>query len=183
MSSQPTLTTERLILRPFTLDDAKDVTRLAGTKEVADTTYAIPHPYPHEAAIEWISTHQANFGSGESVVYAVTLKENNSLIGTVSLIVNKPCQRGELGYWLDPQEWNKGYITEAAKELLRFGFEEWNLHKIYASHMTRNLASGKVMQKLGMEREGMRKEHTFRWGKFEDTVLYGILKKEWEEMQ
>lgn len=179
MSQQPSLSTERLILRPFRLDDAKSVQQIAGRKEIADTTLNVPHPYPDGVAEAWINTHPASFESGEDIVFAITLKKTGQLIGAINLEINKRFNNAILGYWLDPNFWNQGYMTEAAKEMLHYGFEERKLHKIHASHITRNPASGKVMEKIGMQKEGLLREHTFRWGKYEDSVVYGVLGREY----
>lgn len=177
--SEPTrLDTERLVLRPFTLEDAIEVQRLAGHRDIASTTWNIPHPYEDGMAEEWISTHQETFEQGKGVVYAITLKDGK-LIGAISLMAMIEGHQAELGYWIGKPYWNRGYCTEAGKELLRYGFDVLGLNRIHSSYMARNPASGRVMQKLGMSYEGARKQHVKKWGVFEDLVLYGILKSDW----
>ena len=75
--------------------------------------------------------------------------------------------------------WKQGYCTEAARAVLRYGFETRGLNRIGARHLARNPASGRVMQKLGMHYEGTRRQHVLKWGVFEDIVLYAILKSEY----
>lgn len=179
MTSQPQLRTERLLLRPFTLADAPLVQELAGNKAIASTTLNIPHPYPNGLAEKWISTHAPRFRDGRGAIYAITLPEVRQLIGSIGLVVVPDHQRAELGYWLGQPYWNKGYTTEAARELLHYGFTELGLNRIYASHYGRNPASGRVMQKIGMEYEGTLRQHIAKWGRLEDMKLYGILKSEW----
>jgi len=82
----------------------------------------------------------------------------------------------EIGYWVAPEFWNKGYCTEALKEVIRFGFEELKLHKIVARHMIHNLASGRVMQKAGMKLEAFLRQDVFKNGKFVDMAVYSIIK-------
>jgi RimJ/RimL family protein N-acetyltransferase len=178
MSEPPRLCTERLVLRPFTLEDAKEVQRLAGHWDVASTTANIPYPYEDGMAEDWISTHQETFEKGEGVVYAITLKDGR-LLGAISLMAMIEDHQAELGYWIGKPYWNQGYCTEAGKELLRYGFDVLGLNRIHASHISRNPASGRVMQKLGMSYEGERKQHVKRWGVFYDLVLYGILISDW----
>src|SRR3954467_7435347 len=103
---QPTLTTERLTLRPFIADDAFDVERLAGMREIADTTLNIPHPYPHGAAAEWILLHAPAWTQGTSVTFAITETETGKLIGAISLMIRREHRRAELGYWIAVGRWN-----------------------------------------------------------------------------
>jgi ribosomal-protein-alanine N-acetyltransferase len=181
MKKREILRTERLILRPFELSDAKIVQQKAGDKAVAETTANIPHPYPDGAAEEWISTHQPKFESGELINYAITLEKTGELIGAVGLVINKRFNRAELGFWIEKDLWGKGYATEAARALMDYGFNKFGLHKIFAEHMTRNPVSGKVMKKLGMQKEGLLKEHVLRSDKYEDVVVYGILNDDWNK--
>jgi len=177
----PKLKTERLLLRSFKLSDAQRVRELAGDRTIADTTLNIPYPYEEGMAEEWISTHQPKFESGESVHLAIFLKSTQELIGAVGLGIEKRFNRAELGYWIGKEYWNQGYCTEAARTILEYGFCHLKLNKIKASHFVRNPASGKVMRKIGMKKEGLRKEHVIKWDRYEDLVNYAILKKEWEE--
>ncbi len=176
MKNRPQIKTERLLLRPFELSDAPKVREMAGEKVIADTTLNIPHPYEKGMAQEWISTHQPKFEAGELVNYAIVLKKTQELIGAIGLTINKRFKRAELGYWIGKQYWNNGYCTEAGHVIIKYGFANLNLHKIVATHLIRNPASGKVMEKLGMTKEGIFKEHVIRWEKFEDLISYGILK-------
>ena len=179
MSERPTIETERLTLRPFTLDDASDVQRLAGDRDIASTTAKIPHPYEDGMAEEWIGTHQERFDRGELVNFAVTHREQGFLIGTIGLVINKQDESAEMGYWVGKPYWNRGYCTEAAQAVLKYGFKILGLNRIHANHMTRNPASGRVMQKIGMKHEGHLRQHAKKWGKFEDIEAYGILRSEY----
>ena len=84
-----------------------------------------------------------------------------------------------MGYWVGAPYWGRGYCTEAARAILRYGFEELGLHRIHAQHFARNPASGRVMQKIGMVYEGRQHEHVRKWDRFEDSDLYGILASDW----
>jgi RimJ/RimL family protein N-acetyltransferase len=176
---RPILQTARLLLRPFELTDAKDVQRLAGEWAIADTTLNIPHPYSDGMAEKWIATHQPEFDAGKLSNFAITLTEAGNLIGAIGLAILSRFDRAELGYWVGVPYWNKGYCTEAARAVLEYGFSELKLNRIYASHLSRNPASGRVMIKLGMKYEGRVREHAKRWDRYEDLELYGILSREW----
>jgi [ribosomal protein S5]-alanine N-acetyltransferase len=180
MKQQPTLLTNRLILRPFGLTDAKEVQRLAGDRSIADTTLEIPHPYEDGIAEKWISTHQAKFEAGEMAHFAIILRETNGLIGAIGLTIVSIFERAECGYWIGRPYWRNGYCTEAGLAVLEYGFAVLNLNRIHAHHFKRNPASGRVLQKLGMAHEGYARQHIKKWDKFEDIELYGLLKSEWQ---
>jgi ribosomal-protein-alanine N-acetyltransferase len=172
---QPTLETARLILRPFVGSDAADVQRLAGAREIADTTLAIPHPYPLSAAEQWIESHPAGWDAGTGVAFAITLQSTGELMGAVGLVKSGRHASGELGYWIAVPHWNRGYCTEAASALVSFGFGALDLHRIHAHHLSRNPSSGRVMQKIGMIWEGRMRQAIRKWDHFEDVEMYAIL--------
>ena len=183
MKRYPTLKTERLILRRFTLKDAPDVQRLAGEWEVARTLLSVPHPYEDGVAEAWISEHGSVFERGEGVNFAVVLRERGELCGSIGLLINPRDANAELGYWIGVPYWGRGYATEAAREVVRYGFEQLWLHRIYAAHFGNNPASGRVLRKIGMVYEGTRREHHRKWGEYEDRVEYGLLMSEWQAAQ
>ncbi len=176
----PTITTERLVLRPFLLADAAAVQRLAGDWAVADTTSNVPHPYPDGTAEQWISGHAERFERREIMVLAVTLRHTGELAGCISLALRDNDGRAELGYWMGVPSWNRGYCSEAARALVAYGFEQMGLNRIYAFHFTRNPASGRVMQKAGMTCEGTLRQHVKKRERYEDLAAYGILRSEYE---
>ncbi len=176
----PIIVTKRLVLRPFSLADAKEVQRLAGNPKIAATTATIPHPYLDGMAEDWISKHADWFAKGDSVNWAIEHKTEKKLVGCVSIMINKANRRAEIGYWVAEEYWNKGYCTEAAIEAIRYGFQRMNLNKITARHVKGNPASGKVMLKMGMEQEGLLKQDSFRNGNYEDMVVYGLLAKDFK---
>ncbi|MGH7591771.1 MAG: GNAT family N-acetyltransferase [Gemmatimonadales bacterium] len=175
---QPILRTSRLTLRPFVLADAERVSELAGDREVAATTLRIPHPYEAWMAEEWIAYHRMAWDDGTLANFAVTTTEDG-LIGSIGLSLHRDHARGEMGYWIGKPYWGRGFVTEAAAEILRFGFGELGLHRIHAHHMTGNPASGTVLRKLGMRHEGTLRHHTLKWGKFHDIECYGLLADEY----
>lgn len=179
VSNHPTLPTARLLLRPFALADAPEVRRLAGDREVAATTLRIPHPYPEGAAEEWIAAQKALFDDHKEINFAVVLRAGQALLGAIGLMLRTDDSKAELGYWIGRPYWGQGFCTEAARAIVRYGFEDLGLNRIYAHHMAHNPASGRVMEKLGMTREGRLRQHVAKWGRFEDVVAYGILREEY----
>jgi [ribosomal protein S5]-alanine N-acetyltransferase len=96
-TEQPTLLTERLRLRPFSLADAPEVQRLAGDRAIADTTLNVPHPYPDGAAEAWIETHAGGFAAGRQATFAITLRDGGALVGSIGLVIDARSGRAELG--------------------------------------------------------------------------------------
>ncbi|VEP14297.1 Acetyltransferase, ribosomal protein N-acetylase [Hyella patelloides LEGE 07179] len=181
MSLLPTLKTQRLILRPLSPNDAVSIQNLASDRQIADTTISIPHPYPDGEAERYISKQIAEQKTGHAVTFAIELKAESKLIGISELreIETEHCV-AELSYWLAVTAWGKGYMSEALKPVLNFGFESLSLNKIYAYHMARNPASGKVLQKNGFQPEGLLRQRVRKWGKFEDVRLLSLLHQEWK---
>jgi RimJ/RimL family protein N-acetyltransferase len=167
-------------LRPFRRDDAADVQRLANDRDIAAMTLNIPHPYGTDAAVSWISAHPAHFRRGEAATYAITLAASGELMGAIGLHFRDAHERAEMGYWIGKPYWNQGYTTEAAQALLAYGFEQRGLNRIQAAHLANNPASGRVMEKIGMEREGLARQYIKKWGRFYDMVFYAILREAYE---
>jgi RimJ/RimL family protein N-acetyltransferase len=172
----PTLETARLRLRPYTEDDIAELLPLIGTREVAATTLRIPFPYTEQDAVQFVSGAQ----SDGKIWLAIIQRSDGRQIGGIGLRVEEAHQHAELGYWLGAVYWGKGYATEAAREILRYGFEELRLHRVFASHFKENTASAKILVKLGMRHEGCQREHLRKWDKFIDSEIYGLLRREWE---
>ena len=182
MRTAPTLHTERLILRSFTLEDAQDVQRLASDPDVASTTDAIEYPYEDGMAEEWIQWYHKCFEDGERVNFAITLKTDGMFVGTGELVlrIHLPYNDAALGYWIGKPYWNCGYATEAAKAMVAYGFREHDLDLIYADYFKRNSASGRVMQKIGM-RYAYDLPKDPEDDSSEDMVRHKILKSEFVE--
>ena len=187
MEPYPTLHAERLVLRAFTLDDAPTLRQLAQAREVARTMLNLPHPFEDSMAEEWIRGLRPMFESGKGTTFAVVLREGGTLIGTVSLYTRAPDGTavlgeegtGLLGYWLGVPYWNRGYATEAVAEVVRYGFEERGLLRIRANRFGSNLASGRVLRKVGMNHAGTRPNYYEKWGNAEDRDEYLLHVRDW----
>jgi ribosomal-protein-alanine N-acetyltransferase len=173
------ITTERLLLRPYTLDDAPELQRLIGEWDVAKTLMSVPHPYPDGAAEEFINRQHERAEKGE-FQFAITHRKDGYLIGGIGFHqVDREAERAEIGYWIAKPYWNNGYGTEAARAVVKFGFEVMKLNRIHAAHFSNNPASGRIMQKIGMKYEGCRRQHVRKWGELLDWECYGILRNEY----
>ena len=179
MTSLPTLETERLRIRPYSEADIPELLPLIGAKEVAETTLRIAHPYTERDARAFLELVQ----DPGKMWLAITLRQDGRQIGGIGLRIDEDHKHAELGYWLGVPYWGQGYATEAARELLRHGFEELKLHRIFATHFKNNPASGNILRKLGMHYEGCRREHLLKWGEFVDSEMYGLLRHEWERRE
>ncbi len=175
----PLIETPRLVLRGFDLIDAREVQLLAGAREVADTTALIPHPYPDGAAEQWIATHAAEWAAHRTLALAVTLRESGQLVGSLGLTFAAEHARAELGYWIGVPFWRHGFATEAAGAVVDFGFRVLGLNRVQAHHFARNPASGRVLLKAGLKREGASPRYFFKHGRYEDIVFYGALRRDW----
>lgn len=169
----PVLSTERLILREFHISDSEEVKKLAGAKEVARGTY-LPHPYEDGMAEKWIKTLHEDFKRGDFVNFAIVDRARYCLIGSIGLSMEKDFNQAQLGYWIGVDFWGNGYCTEAAREVLRYGFDFLKLDIIYAIHFTDNAASGRVLQKIGMKYEGSREGEYLHMGELKDVDMYCI---------
>lgn len=171
--------TERLRLIPFEASDAPVIERLLNDKEIASNTRSVDYPYPAGQAAIWIEIHSSKMEQGKSFVFGIRLKETDALIGGIGLEVNHDDHRAEIGYWMGREFWNRGFATEAVLAMLEFGFETVGLHRIFAHCLTRNPASTRVLEKAGLEREGILRGHARKWGVFEDVVVYGAIGHQW----
>jgi ribosomal-protein-alanine N-acetyltransferase len=175
-STIPTLTTERLVLRPFSAEDAPAVQRLAAAPEVAATALNIPHPYPEGAAAAWIATHAATAAEGTLWTWAITRAAVAVFLGAITIGVAQRRARGHLGYWLGVPYWNHGYMTEAARCVVAFGFADLHLYRIEAACFPRNRASARVMEKAGLRYEGRLRGYVRKGETFEDVLLYALVR-------
>jgi len=175
------LRTARLTLRPYTLDDfdalfdiqsRPEVTRylLFGTRDRDQVRRSLQQKVEASVLDE----------EGANLTLAVVLPETGALIGDVMLFwLSRADRQGEIGYVFHPDYGGKGYATEAARVLLRLGFEKLGLHRIIGRIDARNTASARVLERLGMRREAHFVENEIVKGEWTDEVVYAILEDEW----
>ncbi len=175
----PTLTTPRLRLRAFAPADVPQLVALAGNYEVARNTLNIPHPYREADARHWVQATQENYAQQTGYAFAIELRVTGKFIGGIGLTLEQRFDRAEAGYWLGQPYWGRGLASEALGALLRFGFEELRLNKIYATHIASNPASGRVMLKNGLVKEGELVQHTRRDGHYHDLWQYRLTRAEY----
>lgn len=173
----PNLETERLLLRRV---DVKDVNEIIALRSNPETMKYIPRPLVKtiEDALEHIAMMDAKIENNEGINWAITQKGNPKLIGVIGHYRIKPEHyRAEIGYMLLPEFSGKGIISEAVKEVVKYGFKGMQLHSIEAVIDPENNASAKVLEKNGFVKEAHLKENEFFEGRFLDSVIYSLLNK------
>lgn len=177
MNNFPKIQTNRLILNRLELDDMPAIYEYASNANVAKFLVNMPEPYQLKDAEFWIKNSWTKFESKEQYTFAIRLKESNAFIGGIGLILTQRDKKANMGYWLAEPFWNQGYMTEALKRVIDFGFNKLKLNKLYASHFLENASSGKVMTKAGMHIEANLKQEFFKNGQFYDVVRYAVFSK------
>lgn len=173
------LQSERLVLREWREEDFDAVRKYAADPEVVRHMVWGPDSDQDTRRFLRASVETAHAEPRITYEFAVTLRESGELIGGCSIRLRSVENRsGDLGYTLRRDCWGKGYATECARELLRFGFGTLNLHRIWATCDARNAASARVLAKIGMQPEGRRREDVFQRGEWRDTLLFAILESE-----
>lgn len=179
MSKMPILSTNRLLLRPLSIEDAPRITQLLQEPDIAINGLGIPQPYQLSDAEHMIERVQ-QLSENDHFTWAIVLHENNELLGVITLILTTVLHRAEMGYWIGKEYWNNGYATEAAKFVIKDAYSRYEINRIYAKSFTDNEASTRVLEKIGMQYEGLLRKHVWHpmRNKSEDTFIYSILKDE-----
>ena len=181
MIEQPVLDTLRLLLRPVEIFDSLDIQKSAGKREIADTMISLPHPYPIGGAERYIARMQKEREADISVAYIIEKKVENEFCGLIELRdIDHEHLQGELSFWLAREAWGQGYMSEVAQVLVQYGFEMLNLNRLYAYHMLRNPATGRVLEKNGFRQEGLLRQRVQKRGQYEDVALWAILRQDWQ---
>jgi ribosomal-protein-alanine N-acetyltransferase len=171
------LETPRLILRPFSLDDAERLTALLQDPDVHRWTASIPYPYTNDHAVEFISKRLSDDFSGDSFAWAITDRKVGHVIGGMGLHdVVFDRGRAELGYWMGAEYRGVGYATEAARRILSWCFEVAEFHRVQATYVLGNHGSAGVMRNIGMQEEGLLRGYGFKNGEHQDMYLNAILR-------
>jgi ribosomal-protein-alanine N-acetyltransferase len=178
-STFPVLITERLTLRRPLPSDALDVLVFRGDWEVQKYN----GPVLKDVAEVQILIEQldSEYAAQEGIVWAVALASSDTVVGLISLHTwNKYHRRAEVGYDLAHAYWGQGIASEALRAIIRFGFEKMNLNRIYAATIADNHESVRLLERLGFQREGTRRQHSWEEdGTFHDSAIYGLLRHEY----
>ena len=173
----PSITTDRLQLRHVEKSDVNEVFFLRSDERVMKYIDRTPAKTTDDAYkfIQIINDLEKN---NEEVTWAITLKDDLKLIGTICYWnIKKEHYRAEIGFALHPDYWRKGIMQEALAEVINFGFKAMKLHSVEAHVNPNNIPSIKLLEKNGFIREAYFKENYFYDGKFLDTAVYSLLTK------
>lgn len=175
----PVLMSERLTLREITEADLNDFFDLFSDFEVLKFYGMRPYKSPEDAS-GFMGRLINKFRSKSGIRWAISVKGQKEMIGTIGYKYwdTRSC-KAEISYELKQKFWNNGYITEALKQVVDFGFEN-GLNRIEAWDMKGNIASRRVLEKLGFTYEGTWREHTYWDGKNYDIEWFSILRREWK---
>ena len=168
--------TENLILRPISYFDARDMFEYASDPKLAlYGSWA-----PHTRIEETLSVIQNMIEkSDDRPLFAIVHKADKKMIGTIHANIDKTedgaGQRSEVGYIISPAYQNRGYASESLVAFIKYLFDEYDIHRVEGRHLADNIASGRVMDKAGMEVEGVLRDYYFKDGKFHDVVIHSII--------
>ncbi|KZE68870.1 acetyltransferase [Fictibacillus phosphorivorans] len=175
------LKTDNISLRELVCEDWKAIHQYASQEIVSQ--YQPWGPNSENDSISYVSEVIEESKKVPRVRFAQAIIETNSgkLIGAGELMIKSIINReGEIGYIIHPDYWGKGYATEAAHLLLKLGFTNLNLHRIFATCDPRNQNSEKVLRKLGMTFEGRIRESILLKDGWRDSLIYSMLENEWK---
>lgn len=173
--------TDRLTLRPFTRGDVDAVYAYRRREDVARYLFDVALSREECAlAVQQRIGQVALEGDGDKIILAVDLTQTGSVVGEVSLILRSAdARQAEVGWIFDPEYQGQGYATEAATAILDLVFGAGDIHRVAARCDTRNDASWRLMERLGMRREAHFREHALFKGEWDEEYIYAMLRREW----
>ncbi|MFI0423083.1 GNAT family N-acetyltransferase [Spongiactinospora sp. 9N601] len=173
--------TARLLLRPYTMDDLDGLHDFHSRPDVVRYLYWDARTRDETKAALQTKIGQAEFNEeNDTLCIAAELRDTGALVGDMYLFWrSKEHRQGEIGFVFHPDHHGRGLATEASREILRLGFEELGLHRIYGRCDARNSASAKLMERLGMRREAHLVENEIFKGEWSDELVFAMLRREW----
>ena len=172
--SLPTLSTERLILRKLVYSDKNDIFSYAKNPEVSKYVIWETHETEFDS-LEFLNIVYEAYNKNRPAPWGIQLKNDSRIIGTAGFVDwDKEKKEAEIGYALSQKHWNKGFITEAVKEIIKFGFENMDLEKITSRCKPENTGSYKILEKCGFDYDGTVKKQFFMKGSLHDMRMYSF---------
>lgn len=169
---------KRITLRPRMKKDVKRFVELANDKAIWKFTH-LPQPYTAAHFRKFSKQNKDKEKKKEEHFFVIADNKTDELMGVCVLRPNKIDSNGNMGYWIGKPYRGKGYVLEACKLIINFGFNKLKLHRIEIRCAKENKASKRVIEKLKAKYEGLLRENLFVGGKFKDQIVHSILKKEW----
>jgi RimJ/RimL family protein N-acetyltransferase len=176
------LKTKRLVLRPLKILDVKGIVENVNDFEVSKWLLVVPYPYAIKDAKEWIKNTQETWRKREkeSYTFGIELKSEKKVIGGIGLHhVDTYSGYAEIGYWLGAKYHKKGYGSEALGAMIDFSFNKLKLRRLEAGVFTENPSSGKLLEKFGFKKEGVRIQarRCKADGRIVDETMYALVKE------
>jgi len=176
------LETDRLILKPPSIEDAEALSIAANHEKLADWWIGVPYPYTLDFARETLEKWTDPDQTKNTRRFFVRLKETSEMIGVVDLKwISEKHRKAEIGFWITPGHWGKGLATELVTGMLHYGFEDLKLNRICGIALKHNLASMRVLTKAGLRHEGTLRDEIVFQGEPCDTESFSITRKMWDE--
>ena len=171
---------KQIILREFKKSDAEDLQKNINDKNVVRFTTNIPHPYSIKDAYKFFRKLKRN--REVETIFGILLKNSEEIVGGIGLHkIDRKNKNAELEYWLGKKYWGHGIATEAVGLVLDLVFKKWKFHRIYANTFHKNIASQKVLKKIGFKLEDRMREKWWRGNQWHDILNFGILKREYKK--
>ncbi|MFP4322907.1 MAG: GNAT family N-acetyltransferase [Anaerolineales bacterium] len=172
--------TPRMVLRHLQATDADTIYDYLQEPEIAMNVLSIPYPYTRHNAItfiEWATEKMA-----EQPTFVLERRSDEQMLGVIGAMFEAPHRRVEIGYWLGKPHWGQGYMSEAARVLVRYIFDAYpSVQRIYAECFPYNVGSARIMQNAGMQYEGTLRQHVFHAIREEnmDVDFYALLRQDY----
>ena len=171
--------TPRLLIRKLSIADAEDIYAVSSNPNVSRYVLWDTHRSIMDSRA-MIRAHLRSYRNEEPASLAIELKENGRVIGTIGFLwIDREHNSAEIGYSLGEPYWNNGYMTEALRAMLAFGFDKLYLNRIEACFDVSNTASGRVMAKVGMQKEGLHRKKLYNKGRYIDIEMWSILMEDY----
>lgn len=178
LANLPSIETERLLLRKITLNDASDMFEYASNPEVSEYTMWSTHTSIEDTKY-FLKSLTKMYKRRELVDWGIVHKAEKKFIGTCGFVEwSMTHSRAEIGYALSARYWREGYMSEAVNAIIEFGFREMLLNRIVGRCEVNNIASARVMEKVGMQLEGILRQQLFVKGRYWDLKIYSILRED-----
>ena len=177
---RPVIRVTEVKLRCVTSDDVKNVYELLSNWDVV--RHMLFPLHTPEASEQFIQDAIGESAASplRSIVRAMVVNGRTELVGLCGIAILRGTEEGEIWYLVNPDDWGRGLATGAVAELLEFGFAHLGLHRIWACCLPANPASARVLEKVGMRREGYRLRNLKIHGEWQDSVQFAMLAEEWE---
>lgn len=166
-------------IRKWELSDAKDLAAALSNKKVQDNLRdGLPYPYTEQDGKEFIS---AMLSADKNETFAFAIMVDDKVVGSIGIFRqgNIHSQTAELGYYIAEEYWSKGIMTEAVKQICEYVFANSDIIRIYAEPFAYNIASCRVLEKVGFQYEGTLRSNAVKNGKVIDMKMYSLIKEEY----